>query len=236
MKPEPIKVPGYPEAAELLHAFYREAHTRPEITRIASAKKLLSAWTARKIPVPCPALPGLRDYWYLIQLYALERHRTDRNTPYVYDFGKEEVLYTGSPTRFTLFLTLMEAVPAAERIPVLPTAPATISTSRLILDRAIGRYGGDVVASYGLSRQKWKLTYVPYDILLRANPSDMPSVRSGIFLDGYRYHPGLDITTALFGGGTRFGGKQYIDSVAADLPLRIQPVLCIIRKTYGYTV
>ncbi len=201
-----IQIPAFPKAQRLLQQFYLAASTAPERERIVFAESLCVQWKEARIPLPIPAGPDQKDYWYLIQLYALGRHVHKDRSIYTFDVGKEETIYLYRDDSISIYAI----------------------SSRDFCDTYIEKNNERVVTSMSLTTREWKLSYVPYDILLRLSTILTLQLTNALYFDGYRMHPGLQTRMSLF------GTVDSIDAIFTNQRMIIEPLFCIIRPDYGH--
>lgn len=232
MKLQTIQIPAFLQAQRLLTEFIKITKQLPEIERIRKAYELCKTWKQKEILMPIPAIPERHDVWYLIQLLSMNRHITDKNSPYLFDMGRDETIYLAD--NITMFQSLITH--SKKNQSVRSKRGMTITISRTQFDILLSEFGYKVVRHFGLSSSDWRLSYIPYDMFLRLSQSQQFDFPAPIFFDGYRYHPSIKKATALIGGSHAFGGVRFIDSLWEDQVIRIYPFLCIIRSDYGKTI
>jgi uncharacterized protein YlzI (FlbEa/FlbD family) len=220
-------IPAFLKAAELLEKFKTSSLHLQEQERLNQAFRLCEIWKKNKITMAIPALPERQDVWYLVQLLAKEKHILINGDPYILNPGMRETIYTHPDLFHMLYKRATFSIQKTITI-----KSNTLYVSRKTLDRMIDTAGSDVLTRFGFSLKQWRIAPIPYDMLLRLTLNKHFRFNDNVFFDGYRSHPTGE-RTALFGGGTLFGGPSYIDSVWMDMPIRINPFLVIIRKNYG---
>lgn len=212
-----IILPAYPQADQILQSFYQAAQDQPELTRLALAKDLILTWQENKLPTNLmPILASRQDYWYLFQVFALNRHVHDDKSRYHFCLSNQPTIYLDSQ------LTIFKSLFSHDFI------------SRQQLDKIISDQSQDVIQRFGLSPKDWRLAPLPLDILLRLPAELTPLGDFNYHLDGYRLRPD-GLLTGLVGGHLLFGGQSFVDSLFTSVSSQnLKTYLTIIPQTYGY--
>lgn len=204
-----ITVSEDPLAQDLLSFYKKKAYQKGELERIHWAQQLCSEWKERKISTFLFAVPERQDYWYLVQLYFMDRHVRKNLKPYVFDWKKEEEIYICD---------------------ILRTPYARENIEAFIKDN-----NEIILKKQGLNTRHYRLSLIPYDIYIRLSAAhQLESNHTNIHFDGYRLRTDRKLM-GLFGGSPLFGGSSFIDSLWIDIINQsILTQLVIIRKDYGY--
>jgi hypothetical protein len=222
-----ITVPDCLGAQKLLNSYKKKNRKRSELKRILYSKKFCLQWEKEKIPFILPAVPKRQDYWYLVQLFSMNRHLNDKGNVYKFDMSREEKIYIESEdSNEDIWLKLLSMAKLNNK---------NLSLSRNDLNKILKLYGGKLLDIMGINNNSFKIVPVPFDIFLRTDKLLRKNIKTeNIFFDGYRQRTDGKIM-AIFGGNIYFGGRGYIDSIWMDLKYKsIYPKLIIIRKDYGY--
>lgn len=245
-----IKVPGNKKAQKILSFFHIKASPEDELGRIELAKEVCSIWRKEKIDFPLPAVPEKEDYWYLIQLFSLNRHVHFDKKPYLYDLGKSEEIFIEDflevdydlyqksdnfqPASIIDLLFHLAKKKGLNLVNIDLTNPTRI-LSRDNIDKLLFHCGDYVIEQIGLDPNKHKLINIPFDIYIRLlNKMNFGKYNLNTHFDGYRLRTDGKIM-GLFGGNIKFGGSSFIDSFWTDTHnFSIVTRFVIIRKDYGY--
>jgi hypothetical protein len=229
-----VQVPGSAKAQGILSLFGNRAKNKDELSRIQLAKELVLAWKKEKILFNVPAVSLRSDYWYLIQLYFMQRHVHEDRRTYLFDLSKTEEILMDSfkEDDYEKKLDLRNSYILSN---LLKAGKANLPLSRFELDNLIRKHGGELLKKLEIDDKRYKIVTIPFDIYLRiADSNNFGMHNINTFFDGFRLRTDGEIR-ALFGGDARFGGASFIDSIWPDfINHSIVPRLVIVRKDYGY--
>lgn len=227
-------VPPYSTAQQILNFYKKKAAGKNELVRIQVAKTVCQEWAKEKITLPLPAVPANEDYWYLVQLYFLDRHVHANLQPYTLHLDKSEHVYIESSKskKGEIFSYLCDMA-RRDKFMNLPRM-GQLHLSRKALDQLIQKYHDVCLKKIGFDPQRFIISHFPFDIYLRLADQLKLQSNTNIHLAGYRWRLNGDLT-GLFGGNPLFGGPAFVDSVWSDTTYTsIIPQLVIIRKDHGY--
>lgn len=213
-----VTVPACKPAQKILDSYKKNAFNKNELVRIKLAEELCQDWKNNKIKLPLLAIPEAQDYWYLVQLYSMDRHVHNDRKPYLFNWRLSENLYIenyyGSLTKL-----LLEEY--REKI----TSPIT----RQQVDFLILNFQEKILQKLKFNTHLYKISHIPFDIHIRLlSNKNWKIQRNNIFFDGYRLRTDGKLMSL-------FGKETFVDSLWSDLPNKtIFPLLIIIRKDYGY--
>jgi hypothetical protein len=175
-----------------LWQFYCQCTNKSEVERIQYAKELGTVWEKKKCR--SELFPGIRasnDYWYLVQLFALDRHDTGR-----------ELINPRSFFKAAKFYLVDDAMDVFD----------TIANTRQSLDAYLANNQSEILSRLHLPPQ-YVVRLIRYDEYLRLENLH-PSYIEGVWKSPENGDLGL------FGGISEFGGRQHIDALWNDMPLR----------------
>lgn len=233
-----INVLGNDKAQEIMSFYKQKALNKSELKRNNLAKELTEVWEQEHIFFYLPTVPERNDYWYLSQVFFLDRHINNNGFPYKFDLSKKseifidnyiekdylDIKYTKELQNYSLLNLLIKM-----------SGYQGYYLNRKTLDGLIFDFGKSVVQSVGLCPKEFRLSLIPLDIFLRVSKKlNFGNKIFNTFFDGYRLRTD-GIKTSLFGGNIDFGGSRFIDSIWTDVVNKsIIPRLVIIDKSYGF--
>lgn len=226
-------------AREQLLKFKKISRGQNELTRINLARQLCIEWKKAAIPFHPPACPERNDFWYLVQLYSLDRHVHKNKKPYFFNLDRDEELFIENESYYagniyyknkSLLINLLIEI-ARQKNLKLTSLPYP---SREMADFLVENCSDEALQELKFSTKKWKITFFPYDIYIRAAKKlKILNNKFNIYFDGYRMRSDGELRS-LFGGTKIFGGPSFIDSMWDDIiNTSVLPKLVIIRKDYG---
>lgn len=225
-----IEIEGNKKAQEIMSFFKKKAKGASELARIEIAQELCEAWRKERISFLPPAVPSRKDYWYLAQLFFMDRHVHLDGKPYKIDLAKtENILIDSFEEKDYQRIKLQKGSLLSLLLPKEAT-----SVSRQTLNKLIKKNGSSLLLKLGFDPKKFKITPVPFDIYIRlAKKMNLGKHILNTFFDGYRLRTDGKITS-LFGGNKLFGGSCFIDSIWNNtVNNSIITRLVIVRKDYG---
>jgi hypothetical protein len=205
-----VRLPACPKEHELLENFYNQAKDKSETERIALAKELCSQWSSDPTFQPyLPAVPNRADYWYLIQLFALDRHVDKKGKPQHFSLAEKEVWIENftNPQERSPFLSHVCAVAKKDHLTrILP---------REDIDDILNTFNTirpSILDSLGLNSEKFSIRLIRFDEYIRiASQFDLVDHEFYTHFDGYRLRP-TGKKDGLIGGTSNLGRTSYIDS------------------------
>jgi hypothetical protein len=228
-------VPSFPRGQDYLSQFHNKAFNQDELTRIQLAKDFCQNWQKSKIGIPLPAVISKNDFWYLVQLFALNHHVHKNQTPYFIDLSVPENIYLENlpeanyPQLQNFFSPLTKLLFSTAKVP-----HPTQFLSRDLLDHLLATSSAPLLRQIGFDPDSYKIIPIPYDSYLRLSSKyHFGKFFLNTHFDGYRLRTDGQLT-GLFGGNTHLGGPSFIDSLWTETRnLSIITRLVIIRKNYG---
>ncbi len=215
---------GSSQANKLLTKYYHDAHRTNEKQRIELASELCTVWKKQCIPFPPPAIPHQLDYWYLVQLFALNRHVTSQGNQYPLCFQKEEIIIPIGCEKMI--------IKTAKDLSLIPASKNNLLT-RNEWDRCLHGTRDIINKAYSVPHSHI-ISHIPYSLYLQIDLSYLPKQyrHCFVYFDGYRKRNDNSLTS-LYGGNAIFSETSYIDSLWSDIPnTSIRPLFVIRRATY----
>jgi hypothetical protein len=230
-----VQLEASPRAQQLLESFFSASHAAAESVRIQLAKQLYQDWQDANVPTYLfPAVPEKDDWWYLIQLFALDRHRDSTGKPWHFDLSKSReivVLSQFAPTDSHPFSPIWQALwqKYGKRGAAESQYDQKIAT-RAKIDELLYLYADQVLATYHLDPMQYELRHINLAELLRAGDRLKIGLdESYVHIDGYRVRLDGQIDGLI--AGNAFGGARFIDSWWSDMfHSKITTYLVICKK------
>jgi len=207
--------PDY-QAQGLLEEFYAMAHFATEEVRIKLAQQLWSAWQKNTLPVKLfPAVPERADWWYLIQLFALDRHVAESGKPIHFDLSKAGELVVlppfTSPSLQSLSLIWQIFWREVEKNQNLAEFEQKKMT-RLTIDALLDQHSSVVLSQLGLDPVVYELRHIHFAELVRVGEQlSIGFDKTYVHVAGYRQRSDGQLD-GLLAGNSEFGGCRFIDS------------------------
>lgn len=225
--------------AKLFSTFYADCQGKTELERIARAQQLISEFQDQGFPLSTlPAVPERQDWWFLIQVFALDRYvnkngeslpfdLTDSSELWVEDFAEQAVL-EGKLQPSTLWTAL------TAELPVVSQERTSMNSNQLT--QLVDERQEVVLDKLGFSAQQYHLRLLYLDEYLRVSEQlSLGKTVLSTYLQGYRQR--LDgqksvVTT----GNSKYGGVRFVDSWWPDtVHRRIIPRLAISVRPWAFT-
>jgi hypothetical protein len=209
-------------AAKLLSAFHSQARTAPEIERIRLVQELRVQFDVAGLSNLFPGVPDRQDWWFIIQLFALDRYIGQKAQPIGMPFSAVE-LWVDSDDESSLLLQLLfsEADQVKHRF------------TPIEIHQQIAKGGVEVVKSCGFDPAEYSLRLLRVDEYLRIAPEiSSEKVTVCTLLDGYRRRSDGRLF-ALIAGSELLGGHHYVDSWWLDVAHEgCRPLLVLAKHDY----
>lgn len=219
-----------PIAQQLLDEFFARAHLKSELDRIALARNLYIRWQQSRLPLTLfPGVPEREDWWFLIQVYALQKQVKANGYQAIFKFNTDyQLAIDWQPTSREVFAF---ASPLWKLVwgfsPQLKPAPMP----REQIDRVISQVGDQVLRELDVDPKVYEIRHIQFDELLRlASQLEIGRDKRLVHLAGYRKRMSGELD-GLIAGNFLFGGSRFIDSWwQTTLHTNVWPCLVISQR------
>jgi len=206
-------------ANKLLHSYYKKASCEDELSRIDLARQLYQNWNKSEIADNLfPGVPIRSDFWYLVQIFALDAHISTADTVRPEEFYVQRKRWIVTESLFENMLWKSDEL-AKKKI-----------LSRASLETFLVSKQHTLLEMCGIS-QSFRIRLLSFPELLLLNTQDKwkSLLNTAVFLDGFRLQNANQL--GLFGGTKILGGEAFVDCIWNDSELNfVRPILIAEEK------